>query len=177
MFHSLMNFMLSPIHYIVNLKSHDWSDFFFLFLLCRIESSWQFLGQNICLCIPQLWWFMCMYFPYKMHFWFCGGLGGYMCYGLHGHTLFHICEDGLKGVTFYYTKPKYKKKMPSNLKGNRAWECMQRGPCECSLYAFCILNAPIHIFVSPMPFEAPYKNEKNEKRIIERKVMKMKGET
>jgi hypothetical protein len=36
------------------------------------------------------------------------------------------------------------------------------------------LNAPIHIFVCPMPFEAPYKNEK---RIIERKVMKKKGET
>jgi hypothetical protein len=40
---------------------------------------------------------------------FCGGM--YMVYGLYRHTLFHGCEGGLQGVTFYYTEPKHKKKV------------------------------------------------------------------
>jgi len=33
MLHSLMDFMVSPLHYIVSLKSHDWSDFYFIYFI------------------------------------------------------------------------------------------------------------------------------------------------
>jgi hypothetical protein len=56
---------------------------------------------------------------------FCRGI--YMVYGLYRHTLFHGCEGGLKGVTFYYTEPKHK--IESNFQCTKwASECMQRWP-------------------------------------------------
>jgi hypothetical protein len=118
MFHSLMNFMLSPLHYIVNLKSHDWSDFFIYFFIMENRVFLTIFGSKYMFVhSPTLVIHVYVFSLYNALLIFVGGLGGYMCYGLHGHNLFHICEDGLKGVTFYYTKPKYKKQMSSNLKG------------------------------------------------------------
>ncbi len=83
-----------------------------------------------------------------------------MVYGLYRHTLFHGCERGLKGVTFYYTERKHRKKVTFKV---------QSGPQNCTQWmAFA--------FALWMPLFMPLNTlcKKSLMKENERKVMEIK---
>jgi hypothetical protein len=86
---------------------------------------------------------------------FCRGI--HMVYGLYRYTSFHGCEGGLKGVTFYYTEPKHKKKVTFKVQSGPQNAC-KVGPFEWPLYSLCPVIASIYAFECPMQ-EIPYERK------------------